>query len=219
MPRLWILIACVTPGVARAQIDSTPHSGERLCWRGRPAPTCDRFWITEISAEYPIATTQTRYVYVYPTGTHSYSRRDVSTQLFWTVGPMFNTSANRALGVTVSAGFVNDGGRVAVEARRRYWTGDQSGFDLSLGGVRMNVPPLQDHYQQPGYGLTGGAYLVGGDLIHINARADVLLADSRMRAGGTVGAGLGTYGAAGATIVLGALIAAVAIALAHGGDF
>ena len=206
-------------GAAHAQIDSTPHRGERLCWRGRPAPACDKFWITELSAQYPYATTSTRYRYDYGTSVTTYTRQDVSTQVTWTVGPMFNTSANRALGVTVSAGFVNDGSRVAIEGRRRYWTAQQSAFDLSLGAVRMNVPPLPGHYQQPSYGLTGGAYVVGGDLIHINGRGDLLVSDGRIRAGGSVGAGLGTYGAVGATIVLGLPVAAVAMAFAHSGDF
>jgi hypothetical protein len=79
----------------------------------------------------------------------------------------------------------------------------------------MNVPPLPDHYQQASYGLTGGAYMVGGDLIHINGRGDLVFTDGKIRAGGTVGAGLGAYGAAGATVVLGLLVAAVAIAFAH----
>jgi len=213
---LLILVMCAMPSASRAQIDSTPHHGERLCWRGRPAPACDRFWITELSVQYPYATTRTRYRYDYGTSVNTYTREDVSTQVTWTVGPMFNTSSNRALGVTVSAGFVNDGSRLALEARRRYWTAERSAFDLTFGGVRMNVPPLQDHYQQPSYGLTGGAYIVGGDLIHINGRADLLVSNGRTRAGGTVGAGLGTYGAVGATVLLGALIGAIVIALAHG---
>ena len=212
---LILLVLCATPLVSRAQIDSMPQRGDRLCWRGRPVPACDKFWITEVSAQYPYATTSTTYRYDYG----SYTRQDVGSQLFWTIGPMFNTSPNRALGVTVSAGFVNDGSRVAVEGRRRYWTAQQSAFDLSLGAVRMNVPPLPGHYQQPSYGLTGGAYLVGGDLIHINGRGDLLVSDGRIRAGGSVGAGLGTYGAVGATIVLGLLVAAVAAAFAHSGDF
>jgi hypothetical protein len=214
-----ILVMCAMPTLARAQIDSTSHRGEQLCWRGKPAPACDTFWITELSVQYPYATTWTRYTYV-GTYVNSYSRQDVSTQVFWTVGPMFNTNSNRALGVTVSAGFVHDGSRVAVEARRRYWTAERSAFDFTLGGVRMNAPPVPGHYQQHSYGLTGGAYMVGSDQIHVNGRADLLVSDGRVRAGGTVGAGLGTYGAIGATIVLGALIGAVAIVLAHaGGDF
>jgi hypothetical protein len=132
---------------------------------------------------------------------------------------MVNTSSNRALGVTVSAGFVNDGSRIAVEARRRYWTAERSSFDLSAGLVRMNVPTVPNTFDGDGYGLTAGAYAIGGDLIHINGRADVVLGAHRIRAGGSVGAGLGTYGAVGATVFLGALIAALAISFAHSGDF
>jgi hypothetical protein len=206
------------PSVAIGQSDSLTRNDGPVCWRGKPAPACHSFWITEISAEYPFATTSTTYTFTEGTYSSRFTRRDLSPQLFWTVGPMFNTGPNRALGVTVSAGPVSDGSRVAVEARRRYWTAERSGFDLSAGMVRMNMP-YPGSNNRDGYGLTAGAYVVGGDLIHVNARADLVLSGDRVHAGGSVGGGLGSYGAVGATVLLAALIGAVAIALAHSGDF
>jgi hypothetical protein len=204
--------------VSLAQSDSLTRNDGPLCWRGKPAPACHSFWITEISFEYPYATTSTSHTFTNGTYSSTFRRRDVTGQLFWTVGPMFNTSSNRALGLTASAGPVGDGSRVAVEARRRYWTAERSAFDLSAGMVRMSVPNAGG-YSSDGYGLTAGAYAVGGDLIHVNARADLVLSGERVRAGGSVGAGLGSYGAVGATVLLGAWVAAVIIAFAHSGDF
>lgn len=219
--RLPFLVLCALPSGALAQSDSLPRNDGPVCWRGKPAPACHTFWITELSAEYPYATTSTYYRFTDGTYSRSYSRRDVTPQVFWTIGPMFNASSTRALGVTVSGGVVNDGSRIAVEARRRYWTAERSSFDLSAGWVRMNVPTLPNTFDHVGYGLTAGAYAIGGDLIHINGRADLLVSSGgRIHAGGSVGAGLGSYGAVGATLLFGVLVAAAAVAIARsGGDY
>ena len=220
MRRSLALLLVALPGVALAQSDSVSRNDGPLCWRGKPEPACHSFWITEMSAEYPYAATSTTYTFTDGTYSTRISRRDVSTQIFWTVGPMFNSGPNRALGITVSAGSVADGSRLAIEARRRYWTAERSAFDLSAGLVRMNVPYRPGgSYGNDGYGLTAGAYAVGGDLINVNARADLVLNGNRLHAGGSVGAGLGSYAAVGATVLLGALIAAVAIEIARNGDF
>jgi len=114
-------------------------------------------------------------------------------------GHTLNTSWNGALGVTVSGGVVNDGSRIAVEARRRYWTAERSSFDLSAGWVRMNVPTLP---------------------IPSITRRTPSQQRRQNSAGGRVGAGLGSYGAVGATLPFGVLVAAVAVAIARsGGDF
>src|SRR5438105_5376451 len=114
------------PSFALAQADSVPKPPSDLCWRGKPASRCRSFWITEMSGEYAYATTSTHYTFSYGTDVRSYSRRDVSPQLLWTIGPMFNRSPTRAIGGTVSAGFVNDGSRFAIEARQRQWTTEGS---------------------------------------------------------------------------------------------
>jgi hypothetical protein len=64
--------------------------------------------------------------------------------------------------------------------------------------------------------LTAGVYGLGGDIVHFNGHADVTLTGGRVRAGGTVGGGLGSYPAAGATVILGVLTAAFIIAFARG---
>jgi hypothetical protein len=212
----WILVCLALPTVARGQTDSSARPRNPLCWRGKPAPQCGSFWITEISGEYAYATTQTHYRFDYGNSVSEYSRPDVSSQLLWTVGPMFNTSPTRAFGGTLSAGFVNDGSRIAIEARRRYWTSPGSGVDVSAGVLRTNVPPLPNQFEHAQYGTTAGVYVVGGDLIHINAHADVLLTGDRVRAGATVGGGFGGYAAVGVTVLAGALALAVIIEFLRG---
>jgi hypothetical protein len=214
----FILLAALS-SAALGQSDSLTRHDRPACWRGKPEPACHSFWITEISAEYPYATTSTRYTFAGDAYTYHLTQRDVSPQLFWTVGPMFNKGPDRALGVTMSAGVVSAGSRVAVEARRRYWTAERSAFDLSAGVVRMNVPQHPGSLDTGGYGLTAGAYAVGGDLIHVNARADLVLNGDRLHAGGSVGAGLGGYAAAGATALLGTLLVLAVAAIAHNADF
>lgn len=216
--RLPLFLLLTVPSVALAQADSLTGDTGALCWRGQRAPACHQFWITEISGEYPFATTTTNHAIAEATGFYRYSQHDISPQLLWTVGPMFNTGPNRALGVTVSAGFVSGGGRAAVEVRRRYWTSERSGFDLSTGLVHMTMPD-PGHFSRDGYGLTAGAYAVGGDMIHLNTRADVIFSGKRMRAGGSVGLGFGSYPAAGITAALGVLTVIAIAAIARSGDF
>jgi hypothetical protein len=217
------LSAAAQSDSARPRIVTSSVPEGRLCWRGSPLPRCRSYWLTEMSGEYAYATTKTHYRFDYGSVVNTYARPDVSSRLSWTIGPMFNTSPSSATGATVSAGFVNDGSRVAIEARRRWWSPDQQvqpTFDLSAGLVRMDVPARTGSFEHDAYGLTGGAYLVGGDLIQLNGRVDLLLTGGRVRAGGTVGAGLGSYAAAGATVLLGALtLAVIAIFASSGGDF
>jgi hypothetical protein len=211
---LW-LFALAAPSFAFAQTDSVPHRERKTCWRGRPAPECDNFWLTEISAEYAFASTTAHYrqTYITPNGTYvvANDQSDMSSRLVWTVGPMFNTSPTTAVGGTVSAGFVSNGARIAIEARRRTWLVDGMILDLSTGVTRMPVPFTSN----PRYGLTAGTYIGGSDLVHLSAHGDLLFSDGRPRAGATVGIGAGSYAAVGVTGVLGVLTAALIIALAH----
>jgi hypothetical protein len=132
---------------------------------------------------------------------------------------MFNTGPTRALGGTISAGLVSEGARIAVEARRRYWMSPTSAVDVSGGALRMDVPMVPNNIDHSPYGVTAGVYVVGGDLIHLNGHVDALLTGGRVRAAGTVGGGLGSYPALGATLLFGVLTLAVIAAFASNGDF
>ena len=219
--RRAVVIVSLTlcPLALPAQRDSAASvPARRDCWRGKPMPACRSFWITEMAGEYAFVSTNTRYTLTYGTETHTFSRRDESAQLLWRVGPMFNTGPARASGLTLTAGFVNDGGREAIEFRRRRWISETSSLDISAGALRIDVPKMPDRPTGAAYGLTTGAYLGGGDLIHVDAHADLFLAYNRLRSAGAVGGGVGTYGTVVGTLVLAALVAGVIVAFSQG-DF
>src|SRR5690348_8788971 len=172
---LWPLSALLAPRLIAAQSDTLRPAASATCWRGKPAPQCQTFWLTEISGEYAFASTTAHYraVYSSPSGTFvtSYDRPDISSRLVWTVGPMFNTSPRHAVGGTLTAGFVDGGQRIAIEARRRNWFPESGlGLDFSAGALQQSVP---FHEGRRAYGLTAGAYVIGEDLINMNVHADV----------------------------------------------
>lgn len=207
----------LAPLGAAAQSDSTIEIPAPLCWTGRPKPRCRAFVVTEMTGEYAFATTHTEYTLTFGPRVETQSRVDESSQLLWTIGPMFNTSPSRALGVTLSGGIVNEGGREALELRHRRWLDARKSLDFSVGALRMDVPKSPTHPTGAGYGLTAGAYILGNDLVQLNAHGDVLFTDGRIRGGSTVGGGLGGAGAVGATVLLAALAVAVAIEVARSG--
>jgi hypothetical protein len=179
---------------------------------------CRSFWLTEISGEYAFASTNTHYHDVSSGFVSDRYEQDLSSRVVWTVGPMFNVSPGGAVGATVSAGFVRDGGRYAIEARRRWWPDELQSrptFDLSAGLVRVSIPPGQNGFARDVYGLTVGEYVIGADLIQVNARGDLLLTGGQVRGGATVGVGFGSYAAAGATVLAAALVGVAIIALAN----
>src|SRR5690349_18511416 len=160
--RCAVVIVALTlcPLALPAQRDSAEHvPAPRDCWRGKPLPVCRSFWITEMAGEYPFVSTNTSYTLTYSTETHTVSTRDESAQLLWRVGPMFNTGPARASGLTLTAGFVNDGSREAIEFRRRRWMSETSSLDISAGALRIDVPKLPDRPTGAAYGLTSGIYL------------------------------------------------------------
>ena len=184
------------------------------CWRGKPLPQCRSFLITEMAGEYAFAETHTHYTLTSGRQPEPRSVADESAQLLWRIGPMFNTTPTRAIGVTLSAGTVIEGGREAIELRRRRWVDVGQAVDVSAGALRMDVPKSPQHPSGAGYGLTTGFYLVGQDLIHVDGHVDMVLVSNRIRGGGTVGGGLGGVGAVGTTVVLAALTVAVLIKIA-----
>jgi len=216
MVRRAIVVACaLIPIVAGAQSDTAARAPMSRCWRGKPQPHCRSFWITEMAGEYAFAATKTNYTLTLGSHVEPRSKADESAQLLWRVGPMFNTSPSRAIGVTLSGGTVIEGGREAIELRRRRWLGGGQGLDISAGALRMDIPKSPQRPTGAAYGLTTGIYLVNGDLIHVDGHADFVIASNRLRGGATVGGGLGSFGAAGSTVLLAALTLVVLIKFAN----
>jgi len=207
MKRTFVILAFMWAAPCLAQADSIAGPASHLCWRGKPAPKCTSFWITEFGYDAVMSTTTSRNIVDYGSGTSTFTSRDFGSRLLWTVGPMFNTRPLRAVGGTLTLSPLDDGFRAALEGRRRWWTPEGSAFDLSAGLLRVDVPRAGPPYGRTEYGITTGAFLVGGDLINVNGRADLLVTGGRIRSGMSAGIGLGSYAAAGGTIALGALIA------------
>jgi len=193
-----------------AQSDTMSGTPIRICWRGKPAPQCTSFWITEFGVDATTSSTQTILIDDYGGGNvYRRAQRDFDSRIVWTVGPMFNTGPRRAIGGTLSLSPVNDGARVGLEARRRWWRADDLGLDLSVGGFRMPLPRAAGSSYRDGYGLTAAALVVGGDLINVNGRVDLLVTGGRVRAGTSVGLAGGSYVALAGTAALALLIIAV----------
>lgn len=201
------LLAMASP--CFAQSDSSRGIPARLCWRGKPASQCKIFWITEFGVDVSTSSTQTVVSENYGGGNvYRYAQRDFESRWLWTVGPMFNTSPRAAIGGTLSISPLGTGYRAAVEARRRWWTADGLALDLSAGGLRM-MPSAYPPANHDEYGLTAGALVVGGDLINVNGRVDLLVTGKRPRLGTSVGFAGGSYIALVGTVTLGLLLLAV----------
>jgi hypothetical protein len=215
-----VVVVAVTliPIAVAAQTDTGAKAPAPTCWRGKPLPQCRAFWITEMAGGYAFVTTKTNYALTFGSHVETRSKADESSQLLWTIGPMFNTAPARAFGVTLSAGLVNEGGREAIELRRRRWMTAATSLDFSAGALRMDIPKSPGRPTGAAYGLTTGIYLGGVDLVHLDGHADVVFASNRIRGGATAGGGFGGYGAVAGTALLATLAVALALAIA-GGDF
>ena len=84
-----------------------------------------------------------------------------------------------------------------------------SALDVSAGAVGLEMPHPAPVFGRPEYGMTVGAYFLGGDLINVNQRVDVIVTGGRVRVGTTNGVGLGSYAGAGGSVLLLALAAVV----------
>lgn len=210
LARVLALLALPLATPCVGQSDRTTRIPTHLCWRGKPAPECTVFWITEFGVDASTSSTETIVSPDYGGGqVYRYPLRDFDTRFVWTVGPMFNTGPRTALGGTLSLSPVNSGYRVAVEARRRWWTSRGLALDLSAGAQRMGIASPTGNSERDAYGLTAGAFIVGGDLVNVNGRLDLLVIDGKAHAGTSVGVAGGSYVAIIGTVTLGLLILAV----------
>ena len=199
-----LALALPTPGVAQSDSAAAP----RLCWRGRPLPKCNAFWVTESGGDFVISTTREETVIDNGAGSTRTERTPhFSNRWSITIGPMFNTSALRAIGGTLSISpLYNNGFRLAPELRRRWWTPEGGALDLTVGPVASDVRHLGNRRSDTEYGLTAAVYLVGGDVINFNTRADLLLTGGKPMLGTTVGVGLGSRPGLYGTLIAGLLL-------------
>src|SRR3989454_11026112 len=115
-PPLW------GPALRRAgAAQRAPPPPRHECFRGRPQPACDQFWITE----FGLLTRINRL----PDG--EYLR--VPYFMRWELGSMENHGARSAAGVTLVAELDDLGSRLGFKPRYRRWLGPPAALDLSAG--------------------------------------------------------------------------------------
>lgn len=210
-----MVAACVLPGVCRAQASPSPDSihTRRDCWRGAPLPYCRRFWLTEAAFEGPVAATHATYTSSLGTGSIEQGVQ-LESILAWSAGPMVNTSPTSAFGGTVTIGGANAGTRLAVEGRYRRWTGSSGAFDVSTGLARAVVGN-----GLAATGITASASIGRADLISATARADVMQLKGKTVAATYLGVRLGTKPAVIGTLLVAAVVGALAIAFLSAGPY
>lgn len=114
-----------------AQATPTAPEPRSFCFRGRPAPTCSTFLITEVGAYRRVVGSVTRYSQGRSVGgPPEFLSHDLGNQLTFEIGAMKNRPTNTAVGATVVASF-GRGATVALpalafaardSARSRRWT-------------------------------------------------------------------------------------------------
>lgn len=155
----------------------------KLCYRGRPAPQCRRFVITELGYYARAAGSEFHYTerYTGPNGEpveNSFSDHDMSSQLTWEVGMMANRGPRSALGATLLLGVGDGGGDVGLKGRYRRWlSNDGVALDVGVGVIRGSL-------NEPGGtavrgGVTADVALNAADYGAIVVRADMLRAEGR----------------------------------------
>ena len=192
---LAVALATVAPPLSAQSAASADTSKTQDCWRGHRAPLCRSFFLTEFGAVRVLTSSSSHFAIDYGQqgGVVQYREPDFGHRFQFTVGPMYNISPSRALGGTVSFSGVHNGFRAAVEGRHRWWGPDGTAFDLSAGPMRIDLPSVSATVRRTEYGITAGAHLVSGDLLHVTSRADVTFGRFGARPGVTMEFGVGSW--------------------------
>lgn len=211
------LALSAAPLLLRAQ-DST-RTAPRLCYRGRPAPACTRFVLTEIGYYARAAGSSSSFIVP---GSGDQGRpdfpvtlRDISPQVSWELGLMSNRGPKSALGATVliGAGGGDGGAEVGLKARYRRWLGD-NGLAIDVGSGLFAGSLTAPNGRANGAGITGDVALNAADYGAVVVRFDALRADDRTATALYTGVRLGSKPALGATGLLAAFVILVGTAVA-----
>ncbi len=138
------LSLALRPAVAAQTAAQEPR---RECFRGRPRPACDQFWITEFSPLMRINRLPKGEYLRFP-----YFMR-------WELGSMENYGPRSAAGVTLVAELDDFGSRLGFKPRYRRWLGPATALDLSAGVLFKG----SGRFRAPGFvaqaAITGGDYV------------------------------------------------------------
>jgi len=119
-----------------APADSQRQSAPRLrCYRGKPAPACHTFVITELGY-YPVLWSSSATYARFASDTARYRVKDFGSHGAFEIGMMRNTNARTAVGATVLFGIDPNGTRYGAKLRYRRWlTPDGLSADFATGVV------------------------------------------------------------------------------------
>lgn len=174
-------VIAATPGSLAAQ-DTARVA--RLCYRGRPKPSCDRFVLTELGFYRRVASTViVREFERFDGGVGRTSRPAVGNHLAWEVGLMANRGRKSAVGGTLLLGVGEEGGRIGVKGRYRRWlTADNIAADYSAGLIVAQVDRGSPYLGSGRAGVTADASLNAADYGAVTARVDVIPTSGRTAA-------------------------------------
>lgn len=121
---ITIGVLATAPALSAQEPQPPDQATPKICSRGRPLPTCETFWITEVGYSYQ--------------WTDDFSERHYVTA---EVGWMWNYHEFGAIGVTVR--FSRDQDLpVALTPRFRRWLSDSTSIEFAVGFAAGNGPGL-----------------------------------------------------------------------------
>lgn len=101
-------------------LDTDPLAAQS-CFRGRPLPECESFWITELTWNQRL--------------NDSPDPEKAGFYFVWELGRMANRDERTALGWTVHLGADDNGTRLGARVRARRWLGRRTSLELAPGVV------------------------------------------------------------------------------------
>lgn len=217
--------------------DSTVAS-PKLCWRGRPKPSCDMFLLTEVdffgNVVRPSATFTSTYMFDSVPRTYSYEVHQSNWKFSGELGGMINHGKSNAFGGTLMLDAGPDGVNVGAKARYRRWLTPQ-GIALDVGaGVRTakddvpgnftysNVYDSQPMRARRNLAFTSDVAINAMDYAALVARVDVEKYGRKTQPTVSLGVRTGSrpavFALAGIGVTYAALLTILVIALGNGLD-
>lgn len=178
-----ILLLAAPWSPARLSAQDSARAAPKLCYRGRPAPLCHRFVITEVGYYGRAAGSSETYTYGSTTGDgtqqeYSFTQNDIGSQLSFEVGLMANRGPRTALGATLLLGGGTGGADVGLKGRYRRWLSpDGIAVDVGLGVVSGGMSARSGN--ATGNGVTADVALNAADYGAIVLRMDALRVSGR----------------------------------------
>ncbi len=133
---------------------------EATCWRGRPGPACNNFWLTEFGIGWRLDDVSDPV------------RADEAFSYYaaYDAGPMFNVGEQLAVGGTLSLKTLGEG-YIGVHGRLRWWLDDDWALDFSPG-VFIWGGSNDERYELEFPALSARVMLSYGDWVGISVGLD-----------------------------------------------